>query len=445
MKLGYILMLDNSPSMDSAREQVKVNAKAFVGCSRENDQFGVCSFSDSAAWLYPQGTDPGIITVSEDVPEIRDAHAQIENMPDYQGGWTNIGDAIRIGNTMIAKANTDLKAFVLLSDGEHNTGTHPRDVLGNQPPIYVAGLGYRLKEEYFNDLTKKNLDSHFYHEPDFFKMMTMFNDITGAANKSPVLLNSLDSMMKGANYNLKKFKVSREGDLSLNLAWNSKKYQYITGYLQKNTFKLSLKDPDNRDTPYQPDIVGDGFCIYRLKNLRPGEWKLATEYSIDNQEYCTFGCINYVPELKLQVNTPTRAKVGENIRLSVQMFDGSTELTDVSVRAHIEKPAISVENALKKYERELDQITLPEINDGSSEEISKLKVLREKMLPQGDIMARATASAFMPLSNDGIYETSLDNISTPGAYTVRVHVEGTDPQTGYPFSEVKRHTVVVTT
>ena len=368
MKLGYILMLDKSGSMTGAIDQVKLNAQVFVGCSRENDQFGVCGFSDNAIWVYPEGQAPNIVTVSPSAIEITAANKNIQGIT--LGNLTNIGDAIRIGNIMIGKATTDLKAFVMLSDGDHNTGTHPRDVLGNQPPLFVAGLGYYLDERYFTELIKKNKDSRYYPIPTSFEMMQIFNDIIGESNKSPVLMNSLNEMPSGVGYNVNSFDVSRESnELSVNVVWDNQRYKYVTGYLQKNTFRPLLIDPDNRQTQYQPYFVGDGFCVYRLKNLKPGKWKLWTEYSIDNRAYCTFGCVNYASDLKPMINAPPTVTVGENIKLSVQMYDGKAKLTNAFVRAHIEKPTISLNSALKKYEQELRKITGIGLEDVSSSDI----------------------------------------------------------------------------
>lgn len=441
--LGYVLMLDVSGTMREVLEQVKINAHAFVGWSRIGDQFGINAFSDDAKWVYPTGTTPNILTVSSNHKEVSDSYNYIEGLQIRD--MTNIGDAIKLGNNMINKATTDLKGFVLLSDGAHNTGVHPNTFLGNTPPLYVAGLGPYLKESYFKEMLKKNPKSKYYHEPNAYQMTLMFDEIVSDSTESALIMHQFDTMKKGAFYKVEKFNVSRDGnEIFIHSVWASKSYKYTNGNIQKNMFKITLMDPDDKATQYQPDLVKDGYCVYRLKNLKPGEWKMVTEYSIDSENYCTFGGVDFSTTIRTSIEAPTISTLGEPINLITHVLDGNKIIENVKVTAYIERPTISVENALKKYEVAMRGINLVnDVSDSTDEDISKLKILREQKLPQVDILAKTVSSQSLDMSSDGTYNLLLDNISEPGFYEVDIMVEGTDPQTGYKFSDAKKHTIIV--
>ncbi len=442
--LGYVLMLDVSDSMYDAIEQLKINTHAFVGWSRVGDQFGINTFSDDAQWLYPTGSNPNILTVSPDYKEVSDSYDYVENLKTRS--MTNIGDAIKLGNDMISKATTDLKAFVLLSDGYHNTGTHPKYILGNTPPLYVAGLGSCLRESYFKEMLEKNPKSKFYNKPNAYEMTLMFDEILADSTDSALVMHKFDTMRRGAYYQVEKFDVSRdENEIFIHSVWAGKKYKYTSKDIQKNTFKITLMDPNDKATSYQPDIVEDGYCVYRLKDLRPGQWKVLTEYSIDEANYATLGGMDFATSIHTTVDAPTIAKLGEPIKFVTNILDGNSIIENAKVTAHIERPTISVENALKKYDDELRKVKLEEHMQDMvvDEDLAKLEIIREQKLSKVDILARTESFASLDMSKEGTYDLTLDNVNEPGIYEVNINIEGIDPQTGYKFSDMKNHTIIV--
>jgi len=441
--LSYILMLDVSGSMMNAIEQVKINAHSFAGWSRIGDQFGINAFSDDAKWIYPTGTNPNIITILDKYKEVDDSYDAIEGI--RLRDMTNIGDAIRLGNNMIQGAKADnLKAFVLLSDGIHNKGTDPELVLGNTPPLYVAGLG-SCQESYFLRLIKKNPRSKFHNKLNAYEMTLMFNDIVSESTDSALVINKLDTMRQGAFYTVEKFNVSREGsDVIIQLVWNGKKYKYTNGDLKKDNFKITIMDPADKRVAFEPVIIKDGYCVYRLK-LNPGEWKVLTEYSINAADYCTFGGVNFSAAVRAVIDAPAISKTGEPVKLAVNVLDGNNIIENAKVTAHIERPVISVEKALEKYKPELDMIQPGNvINEDVDENLLKLEILRKQKLPHFDILERKASVEFPEISKDGTYNLIINDVKEPGLYVVSVTVEGKDPQTGFTFTDMEKHAVIVT-
>lgn len=156
---SFVLMLDRSSSMYGAMEQVKIDAKAFIRESRVNDQFGVNCFNQGANWVYPLGKIPEIATVTDVNVESKKAEVEIDKI--YANGMTNIGDAISLGKQMLDYKTSNVKALVLLSDGEKNVGPAPESVLGTEVPIFVAGLGPYLRKKYFDKMLALNSQSKY--------------------------------------------------------------------------------------------------------------------------------------------------------------------------------------------------------------------------------------------------------------------------------------------
>ena len=186
--LAFVLMLDTSGSMWNAIDMVKIDAKAFIRQARVGDQFAINEFSDNGSWVYPAGTNPKLLTVKEGLHETEAALHYIEKLKTHN--MTAMGEAIQIGNQIMKNTSltSDLKAYVILSDGAHNQGVNPVSVLGSEPPVYIAALG-NVSKRYFDQLTAKNPKSRFYNQPNAYQMMLMFNQILADANDNELMLN----------------------------------------------------------------------------------------------------------------------------------------------------------------------------------------------------------------------------------------------------------------
>lgn len=207
------------------------------------------------------------------------------------GSWTNIGAAISFANEREKKLSTDIQAYVLLSDGCHNYGQNPTDILGAEPPVYIAGLGPHMQESLFTGMLRKNVRSKFYNSPNVVDMMMVFNQILADSSQSILTLNELDAF-SGTNYCVHEFTVPGEGNNTmLNFVWSDKNYHYTSGYPDKKKINLVLIDPKGKSTSIMPVIVDDGFCIYDLRNVRPGVWKILSQYAVETPISATIGVI----------------------------------------------------------------------------------------------------------------------------------------------------------
>lgn len=457
--VGYVLMLDASGTMYDAQNLVKINAKAFVQYSLPGDQFGVNMFSDKAKWICPQSTTP--TTVSRDLHETRDAAKSIEttySIPSYHP-MTNISDAIKLGNAMHANLSTDVKAFILLSDGAHNAGgSTPDAVLGSEPPLYVAGMGPYFRESYYKSMLQKNPKSKLYYQPDAYGMMLMFNDIRNASTSCGLLINQGEEYEVGSSSLIRKFRLSQyDSQYQLGVVWTDKKYHYTDGYPGNNGINVILYDPNNQKQNVKPTISGDGYCIFDIDNAIPGEWTVLLQYSTNERMGGTVGGFEKHPVVQITsacapyVDSLSSAAV----RLTIRDQSGSP-VTDAKVTAKISKAACCAESMLKKYADQIDALdTAGEAAGTEAETYQLLDALRAQRLQDTgeDIFKPVQTFAFLQANADGIYECALGGLdminqcdseeSGKGIYTAECTIEGINPHTHYPYTYQKSLAILV--
>lgn len=443
--LGFIMMLDVSGSMYNAIDMVKIDSKAFVGEARVGDQFGVNAFSDNAWWVYPAGTNPNISGISADLHESKAASLEIEKLQCHN--LTNIGDAIRLGNSMIEKAGTDLKAFVLFSDGWHNTGSRPETVLQSEPPIYVAGLGYN-QEYNFDLLTVKNSKSKYYNSPTAYDMMKIFNQIKADSTNSNLALNDLSEYKAGSNFMIKTFQVSsQQSDVQLSVVWSNSNYHFTPDTRFQNSINIVLYDPDDRKVEVQPDINEGGYCIFNLGTLKPGTWKVLFQYSINQIIKGTTGSIDFNVSVHTQIHTPLMLDSNGSLNLSLSSLYHNNPVEGLQVKAVLDRPLVSSEDVMNRYEAELHSLDCDAQADNMLKDTDKLELLRQKKLADtgNDIFPRAKMEKELRFTQDGTYEMVEDSLDSlvPGIYNFDIVIEGKNPETGFDYRDLKKHSLIV--
>lgn len=419
--LGYVLMLDDSASMYSASFMIKIDAKAFIDCSRTEDEFGINRFEETADWVYPSGSDPSPAVVTEGRGELTAAKSAINSLKT-NGNWTDIGAAISLANSMMEKMTADSKAYVLVSDGAYNKGTPPAAVLKNEPPVYIAGLGPYMQRSHFESMLRKNPKSKFYNSPHSYDMMTVFNQILADSSQSLLTLNHRE-ICQGVDYNIQEFSISGQGNHSLvNVVWSDDRYHYTADYPNKGKVNLILIDPDNHSTSIRPKIVEGGFCIFDLRNARPGRWKLLSQYVFDSPVWTTVGAIQTSAPVSVNVAGEQAVKAGEEPRFTVQVT-GAENICNLKADAVYSCPAIDFQNALAAGEK----------NTGAEIDQADTDVCR---------FPRVQKLASLTETETGTFQGTADPVLNRGIVNAHITVTGTYPD-GAPFVANKLHSVFV--
>lgn len=440
--LGYVVMLDTSGSMTGSIGQIKIDTKAFVALSKYKDQFGINKFNNSASWVYPSNND--IVTVDKELNVLSKAAEAIEENITSVSGLTNMGKAIELGNEMIKQANTDLKAFVILSDGEANIGESPDKVLGNEPPIFVAGLGRYLKKENFETLLNKNPESRFYWKPDAIQMMEVFNDIRGLPSDVAVTTNT-STTYNGSNYQIIESVISEEAEeAQFSVVWTDSRCQYTSSEPSEYNINVVLYDPTGKKTDYKPQITGHGYCVFNVYGARPGVWKTLIQYSVPTSLGATSAAFEFDTLISLDIEAPSVHKAGVVLPFTAKLLENGKPIENVIVQAKVTAPQISINNALVKYQDELKNIQPDEyyLKTVGNENIARLHALRMEKIENCDILPVTNNYQLLKQNLNGHFE-GIFKPEQAGAYNIEVTAKGINSVTNKPFSRVKLYSVLV--
>jgi hypothetical protein len=144
----FSLVLDKSGSMGSHNKlsEAQLGANYWINSWEEKDKIGVVSFADTGDEVYP-------LTEITDQTNLDPIESAIDSITAE--GNTSIGGGLRKGLNQILGSSLDVQAasqaIVLVTDGYHNTGEDPEDVLDdlidNRVRVYVIGIGPSIKTD----------------------------------------------------------------------------------------------------------------------------------------------------------------------------------------------------------------------------------------------------------------------------------------------------------
>jgi Mg-chelatase subunit ChlD len=156
-----MLIIDRSGSMkwsSPAIEDAKTSAKLFVDYMRYGDRAGVVSFADSATYNYHLTPLTAAIKIA------------IKNTIDsiYASGMTAMGEGLRYGLNDLTSLGDPAHAWamVLLSDGYHNTGEDPNNVLPDikvwDIRVFTIGLGDDVDKALLEHIATETGGEYYY-------------------------------------------------------------------------------------------------------------------------------------------------------------------------------------------------------------------------------------------------------------------------------------------
>ncbi|MFL6675322.1 MAG: vWA domain-containing protein [Massilia sp.] len=435
-------MLDISDSMRSAMGMVKIDAKAFIRSARPNDQIAVVAFTDSSSVIY--SSNGQMVTVSQSLNETAAAAQAIEALTT--GNMTNIGQAIQQANGLIASGSASVKAFVLLSDGISNRGPDPTSQLGTTPPLYVAGLGAHVAQSYFQAMIDKNSASRYYNQPNAYQMAQVFNTIRAASTSDIGLTSNNTLSYTGADYVLQPNVIAGDSDeVQINAVWSDPNYYYTSGDPSGYAINVVLIDPNGATSPARPVVTDAGYVIFNLNNPQPGRWQTLIQYSVPTQIWGTSAGFEFDTQVNLQVDAPKFLKAGDTLRATAIVLDEGKPVEGLTVRAHINRPSISVANALIKHATALRGVR-PDpalLEGGADESTAILEAYRRQQAGNGDILATIPSSMMLAAQEDGSHALMFGQTAEAGSYNVTLTVTGTSSATGKPFSRTRMFSTIV--
>jgi hypothetical protein len=204
----------------------------------------------------------------------------------------------------------------------------------------------------------------------------------------------------------------------------------------------ALIGPDGKRLSLTPEIAEGGFCIFDVKDAPAGNWKVLTEYSTPNALKTTVGVIDRNPGVNAVLDIPATSKAGEPLAFDIKAYEDGSALEDIIVGVHMTQPVISVDEALVKYEKDLDKINITPDTDEQNIPLAKLRQLKADN-PSIEVFERRESRKFLSSAGSGRFTLSTDDTAQAGIYTVEAVIEGTEKKTGLKFRQMKSRAVVV--
>ncbi len=377
-----MLIIDRSGSMrwsSPAIENAKESAKLFVDYMRDDDRAGVVSFASSASYNYHLTPLTAAIKIA-----IKNAIDSI-----YASGSTAMGEGLRYGlNDLTSLGDTTHSwAMVLLSDGYHNAGEDPNNVLPDIKAldirVFTIGLGDYVDRALLEHIATET-GGEYYHAATSDQLREIYNYIVGKVvgwqtvlkRKAIIFLNQIQQIF---------VPIEDAFEAIFSISWGGSDLDLVL-YKPDGTKidpAVAATDPN---IEYVKEVT---YTFYRVTDPDPGQWTMevtGVDVPPEGEEFTA--TVKAISTLNLYLSTDKdQYNQDEVIKTIVSITEGGLPITGATVNADITMPDGSTES-LSLYD------------DGG----------------HGDTAA-----------NDGVYANYFTNTGQIGDYKIDVSATGTTP------------------
>ena len=334
---NVMLVIDRSGSMSgSPISSAKNSANLFIDYMEAEDMAGVVSFSSSARYDYHLAT----LT-----PEVKNSIKQKINSI-YASGVTAIGSGMRYGlNDLLNYGNPNNPwAIVLLSDGYHNSGENPNNVIpsikASNIQVYTVGLGSSVDQKLLGSIADQT-GGKYYYSPTDSQLQEIYNDIVGKIigwqtvfkrnvkmfihERTPILV-PIDSAIDKASFGT---------------SWPGSNVDLVLYKPDGSMIDPSVADSD----PTVEYLSGPTYKIYKVTNPAPGEWTMeltATDMPADGED--VYVTVLAESTLSMLLSTDKdQYNQGEIVKIIANLSDAGTQITGADVKVNVTLPDSSIE------------------------------------------------------------------------------------------------------
>ena len=403
------LVIDKSGSMSGEKiKRAKDAAYGYVDVCRQNqDLVSLVAFASNAVSISePTSIVQGRATLQSDILAV------------YAGGSTNIGSGVDIAHGHLSSSNAKNKVAVLMSDGQHNTGTYKPEVqkfIDTKWPIYTVAFGQDADQETLNWIAYQT--GGLFFPSDVEDIVAIYNKIHIQAHNGSVLYCYNDYIRPGETLT---YYIPVDPDM--------KKVGFFTNW-QGSRMETTLTSPSGQVLNHSNFSQWGRFSeeptytFFEMDNPQPGNWQAqivgynlpSDGEQVNFHSFCKSdlfsNILGFQPSYSSNEQVRVAAKVAEVVN------DQLSPLRSIDVTAEIKKPSTRLNNLISKqitgitYKRQLQPQDLLEI----SREISNLT--REITLyddgRHGDVNP-----------GDGIYANTYNDTTSNGPYLVTVSIQG---------------------
>lgn len=398
-KVRAVVTLDRSGSMAGSKmDTAKAGGRLFVDLTRATDELGVSSYSSSASVDYT-------INTMTDTNKTA-AKAAINALS--ASGATNIGGGLQTSLNMITGEGDPVsnEVIILLSDGQHNTGTHPDAVIpalkARGVVVYTIGIG-DADAALMSSIAKQTGGSYYY-AAGTAGLQAHFNAIFTQMRNDGMTTKLSEEIGTGQTKTHTVYidaYTTAAGEATFILSWDS----------SSDDLDLTLKRPDDTAVgDSDPDVLvheEDAQSeMYRMSDPPTGNWTVeVTAVSVTGQA-------NY----DLQVNSVASSNVAVTVNTDQ---DSYTTADKILVQASVRAPA----QGGTEGERVAGAVVSATVKV-SDTVVSTLRLYDDGAAAHGD-----------ERPDDGVYSNYFSNFAGEGSYEFDVTVENESGTTAPPDEE----------
>jgi Mg-chelatase subunit ChlD len=289
-KLRAVVCLDRSGSMASEDKiaTARDGATLFTDLTKASDELGISSFSTTANIEY------SIATMND--ANKRDAKNAISALfPDDQ---TDIGGGLQTSLNMITGQGDAVsnEVVILLSDGQHNTGTNPISVIpalkARGVVVYTIGLGSDADASLMSQIANETGGNYFY-AADASSLVSHFNSIFTQMRNDGAIANLSEDLGAGQtraqSAEIDAY-TSAGGEVTFVLTWGGGDADFTL----KRPNGSIVADGDADVTYF---VRGANSILYRMNRPATGRWDMVVASGASPIAY------------NLQVNSTSKSNV----------------------------------------------------------------------------------------------------------------------------------------
>ncbi len=303
----------------------------------------------------------------------------------YADGNTNIGGGLREGLNELTSASSPehKRAMLLLSDGKHNEGEDPKNVLpevkNNNIQVYSVGLGQNADENLL-DYIARETEGEYYSSPNPLELKKIYNIISGAVKNKSTLKSQEGGLQEGESITHDVNVDDTVSTSTFTLSWNA-------GDLDFELFRPDGSKVNPNDSDVSAHIEGSTYETYTIdvKN-QTGAWEMEITALTTHSEALYSASVRAYTGLNIETFTEKeKYSFNEPMQIINTLAVEGNPVTGADVSATIEKP--------NGNEEELTLYDDGEHADGSD--------------------------------SDGVYSNYYTQADVSGTYTIRVEASGT--------------------
>ncbi len=333
------LIIDSSGSMTSndPKNLRKSAAHLFIDLVDDEDKITIVDFDESVTLRQ------SLIIVAGNREKLKNAVNRVDSI-----GGTNIGGGLLTGYNQLSGDAADPiheKAAIILTDGQHNTGTTPSSIIPKYQekgwPIYSIALSDDADKQLLNQMSSMT-GGQYYPSPSPESLLDIYNKISLSIKGSSQLDTRTDHIALGE---------TKSGSLPIDasvtafnvvLTWPGSDLDLVLYYPGGNQIPLNQTSPNGTDDPTISYIAQKTYEVYKVRNVTPGTWRYdILGIDVQNEEDFTLTLSGITPiRLNASISKQNYEK-GESVQINAVLLDGNQGITGAQVIGTVTLPDFS--------------------------------------------------------------------------------------------------------